>query len=220
MTSVSRHAPSDNTAPTRGKLAPGLPGAVALVVFLLGRAACVAQALEPEPADSVPTGRIPAAVFIPSPQDVVDKMLEVAGVRENDVVYDLGCGDGRIVVTAAKRYGCRAVGFDIDPLRVEDSNANVRKNGVGNLVTIEQKDIFGLELRDASVITLYLGTRFNERLLPQLRRLKPGSRIVSHQFGIPGVSPDKTVTVTSEEDGREHTIHLWRTPLFERTSEK
>ena len=140
-------------------------------------------------------------------------MLELAAVKKGDVVYDLGCGDGRIVVTAAKKYGCKAVGFDIDPERVEASQQNVKKNRVEKLVTIEEKDIFKLDLRPASVVTLYLLPELNVKLIPQLEKLKPGTRIVSHNFDMKGVKPKEEVTVKSKEDGVEHTIYLWVTPL-------
>ena len=152
-------------------------------------------------------------IFIPTPQDVVDKMLELVEVKKDDLVYDLGCGDGRIVVTAAKKYGCRAVGYDLDPDRVKESIENVEKNEVGHLVGIEQKDIFTLDLSEADVITLYLLPSLNVRLTPQLEKLKPGSRIVSHNFDMEGVKPDKVVKLTSSHDQAEHKIYLWTTPL-------
>ena len=154
----------------------------------------------------------PDVVFVPTPQEVVDRMLELAKVTKDDVVYDLGCGDGRIVVTAAKKYGCKAFGYDIDPRRIEESSANVEKNSVGNLVAIEQKDIFTLDLSKANVITLYLLPSLNVKLIPQLEKLKPGSRIVSHDFDMRGVTPDKVVQVTSP-NGVQHTIYLWTAPL-------
>jgi len=163
--------------------------------------------------EKVGENRIPDVEFIPTPQDVVDKMLELAKVKKDDLVYDLGCGDGRIVVTAAKRYGCKAVGYDIDPLLVKESLENVEKNKVGHLVRIEQKDIFTLDLSEADVITLYLLPELNVELIPQLEKLKPGSRIVSHDFGMEGVQPDKVITVNSNEDEDEHEIYLWISPL-------
>ncbi|HUT44932.1 MAG TPA: methyltransferase domain-containing protein [Sedimentisphaerales bacterium] len=158
-------------------------------------------------------------IFVPTPQDVVDKMLQLAEVRKDDLLYDLGCGDGRIVVTAARRYGCMAEGFDIDPRRVEESLENVQKNKVGHLVKIEQKDIFTLDLSKADVITLFLLSRLNVKLIPQLEKLKPGSRIVSHIFAMEGIKPDKVVTLISKEDKSEHTIYLWTTPLKKETGE-
>ncbi|MFZ2145734.1 MAG: methyltransferase domain-containing protein [Sedimentisphaerales bacterium] len=167
----------------------------------------------------VESSREPDVIFVPTPQDVVDRMLELAEVKKDDLVYDLGCGDGRIVVTAAKRYGCKAVGYDIDPERVEESLDNVEKNEVGHLVRIEQKDIFTLDLSKANVITLYLLPSLNVKLIPQLEKLKPGSRIVSHDFRMKGVKPDKVIKLTSNEDGGEHKVFLWTTPLKKREKE-
>jgi len=153
----------------------------------------------------------PDVIFVPTPPEVVAKMLELAKATKDDVVYDLGCGDGRIVVAAAK-LGCKAYGFDVDPQRIKESNENVEKNGVGNLATIEQKDIFTLDLSKANVVTLYLLPTLNVKLIPQLEKLKPGSRIVSHDFDMQGVTPDQTVDVTSD-DGTQHMVYLWTTPL-------
>jgi len=163
--------------------------------------------------------RRPDVIFVPTPQPVVEKMLELAKVTKADVVYDLGCGDGRIVVTAAKQYGCRGVGVDIDPQRVKESLDNVKKNGVENLVTIVQKDIFTLDLAKGiddkipppTVVTLYLLTALNEKLVPQLQKMKPGTRVVSHSFEIPGYEPDKVERVNA--DGFERTIYLYTIPL-------
>jgi tRNA G37 N-methylase Trm5 len=157
-------------------------------------------------------------IYVPTPQPVVDKMLEMAEVKKGDVVYDLGCGDGRIVVTAAKKYGVKAVGFDIDPQRVKEALENVRSNKVEHLVTIKQEDIFTLDLREASVVTLYLLPDLNVRLMPQLAKLKPGSRIVSHDFDMRGAKPVQTHQVTtdggnSEEiHGGSHTVYKWIVP--------
>jgi precorrin-6B methylase 2 len=157
--------------------------------------------------------KVPDVVYVPTPNDVVAKMLEIAQVKTADVVYDLGCGDGRIVVTAAKKTGCQATGFDIDPQRVREARANVKKNGVEKLVSIKQADIFKLDLSPASVVTLYLLPRLNVQLIPQLEKLKPGSRIVSHDFDMEGVKPEKIVNFVSEEDNVSHTIYFWTTPL-------
>jgi len=162
--------------------------------------------------EQIPKGRQPDVIFVPTPPEAVDKMLELAEVTKDDLVYDLGCGDGRIVVTAAKKYGCKAVGYDISRRRVRESLENVKKNNVGHLVRIERRDIFTLDLSQANVITLYLLPSLNVKLIPQLEKLKPGSRIVSHDFDMRGVKPDQVVTVASE-DGGEHTIYLWTAPL-------
>ena len=164
--------------------------------------------------------RAPDVVFVPTPQEVVDKMLELAEVKKTDVLYDLGCGDGRIVVTAAKKYGCKATGYDIDPERIKESLENVEKNNVGSLVEIKQEDIFELDLSKADVITLYLLPRLNVKLIPQLEKLRTGSRIVSHDFRMKGVKPDKVVRVTSKDDNGKHSIYLWTAPLKKRPKKK
>ena len=159
--------------------------------------------------------KAPDVVFVPTPQEVVDKMLELAGVKEGDVLYDLGCGDGRIPVTAAKRYRIKAVGFDVDPQRIRESRANVEKNAVGDRVTIRQADIFKQDLREASVITLYLLPALNVRLMPQLEKLKPGSRIISHDWDMKGAKPNKLVKLRAKSDmglEREHKIYFWVVP--------
>jgi hypothetical protein len=160
-----------------------------------------------------PRHREPDAIFVPTPQDVVEKMLELARVTKDDVVYDLGCGDGRIVVTAARKYGCKAVGYDLDAKCVRMARERVAQEKMGALVTIERQDLFTADLRPAGVITLYLGAKLNAKLVPQLAKLKPGTRIVSHAFDMPGVRPDRVVRVVSREDGVEHVLYLWTTPL-------
>jgi SAM-dependent methyltransferase len=164
--------------------------------------------------------RKPDVVYVPTPQEVVDKMLELAEVKPGDVVYDLGCGDGRIVVTAAKKFGVKAFGFDINPERVKESLANVRSNKVEHLVTIKEADIFTLDLSEATVVTLYLLPTLNVRLMPQLEKLRPGSRIVSHDFDMRGAKPAQVVTMSTEEagaddsgyDDADHTIYKWVVP--------
>lgn len=165
---------------------------------------------------ALPEDKKPDVIYVPTPQGVVDKMLEMARVKKTDVVYDLGCGDGRIVVTAAKKYGTRSFGFDIDPERIQDSLKNVEKNKVQSLVTIENKDIFTLDLSKADVVTLYLLPTLNVKLIPQLEKLKPGSRIVSHDFNMEGVKPKQAIKFKAKDDHgteREHEIFLWETPL-------
>lgn len=156
--------------------------------------------------------------FVPTPDNVVKKMLEVAEIREGDVVYDLGCGDGRLVVAAAKKYGTRGFGFDLDPVRVKEARANVEKAGVGHLVTIEQKNIFDVDLSPASVVTLYLLPSINVRLIPQLKQLKNGSRVISHDFGMEGVLYDDVWTIVAKHHRpppptRDHYVYKWVMPL-------
>jgi precorrin-6B methylase 2 len=153
----------------------------------------------------------PDVIFVPTPQQVVDKMLALAQVKKGETVYDLGCGDGRIVVTAAKQFGAKGKGFDIDPKRIAESQENVKKNGVQDSVEIVEADIFELDLKEADVITLYLLPSLNVKLIPQLDKLRPGVRIVSHSFDMKGVTPDKVETVQGPD--HEHTIYLWTTPL-------
>jgi len=162
--------------------------------------------------------RSPDVIFVPTPDEVIEKMLDMAEVKKGDVVYDLGCGDGRIVVASAKR-GAKATGWDINPERVKEAVENVEKNNVGQNAKIIHDDIFTLDLSGANVVTLYLLTSLNEKLIPQLEKLKPGSRIVSHDFSMPGVKPDEVVEF-DETDGNSHTIYLWTTPLKKEKKEK
>lgn len=159
------------------------------------------------------SGRAPDVVYVGSPNDIVAKMLEMAQVKKDDLLYDLGCGDGRIVVMAAKKYGCRAVGYDINPVRIRESLENVRRNGVGDLVKIERRDVFTIDLSPASVVTLYLLPEMNARLIPQLKKLKPGTRIVAHDYGIRGATADETLTMDSKVDGVPHYLYLYTAPL-------
>ena len=156
--------------------------------------------------------RKPDVHYVPTPQNIVNLMLELAEVKQTDLLYDLGCGDGRIVVTAAKKFGCKAVGVDIDPDRVRESRANVKAAGVEHLVTIRQADIFKLDLSQADVVMLYLRPHLNVRLIPQLDEMKQGSRVVSHDFDMHGVEPDAEVTFHSRAPGG-HKIYLWNVPL-------
>lgn len=144
--------------------------------------------------------------FVPSPQEVVDKMITVAGVKKGDVVYDMGSGDGRIVIAAAKK-GARAVGFEIDGDLVKESRENIRKAGVQNLAEIRQQDILTVDFSPATVVTMYLLPDVNLKLKPNLQKqLKSGSRIVSHSFDMGDWKPDRVERV----DGR--TIYLWTIP--------
>ena len=179
------------------------------LLMALAPARTMAQEVK-EPSAKKPL-RPPDVIYVPTPQEVVEKMLDMAKVEKGAVVYDLGCGDGRIVVAAAK-LGAKATGWDINPDRVKQAEENVKKNGVEQNAKIILDDIFTLDLSGADVITLYLLPALNVKLIPQLEKLKPGSRIVSHDFDMRGVTPDQVVPFTGK-DGASHTIYLWTTPL-------
>ena len=175
-------------------------------------AAAPAAALEPQSPLNVAQAQprrnqAPDVIFVPTPQEVVDEMLRLANVKKGDVLYDLGSGDGRIPVTAAKKFGVRAVGIDIDPERIQEANENAKRNGVTSLVKFRNEDLFQADFHEATVVTLYLLPDLNVKLMPRLmEQLRPGSRIVSHQFDMGNWRPDKKV----ELSGR--TIYLWTIP--------
>lgn len=160
-----------------------------------------------EPPPPIDPAREPDVVFWATPDPMVDKMLELAKVTKNDLVYDLGCGDGRILIRAAKLYGAHAYGAEIDAKLVKQANENAKKAGVGDLVKVEQRDIFTLDLTPATVVTLYLLPWMNEKLIPQLAKLAPGSRIIAYQFPIPGIEPEHVFDF--DEPKKTHRFHLW-----------
>ena len=169
----------------------------AAAILLLASGAALPQAQPKAP-------RTPDVIYVPTPPEVVEEMLKLAGVHKGDVLYDLGSGDGRIPVTAAKKYGIRAVGIDIDPERIREANENAKNAGVTHLVKFRHEDLFQANFREATVVTLYLLPDLNVKLRPRLwNELKPGTRIVSHQFDMADWKPDKTV----ELSGR--TIYFW-----------
>lgn len=150
------------------------------------------------------------APYVPTPQDVVDRMLALAGVTKNDYVIDLGCGDGRIPVTAAKKYGARALGVDIDPVRIQEANANARAAGVTQLVEFKLQDALKTDVTTATVVTTYLLSASNLRLRPILtKQMKPGTRLLAHNFSFGDWAPEKTDTFRDAE-GRTRTIYLYR----------
>ena len=134
-------------------------------------------------------------------------MLAMARVTARDVVYDLGCGDGRIPITAAQKYGARGIGIDIDPVRIAEANENAKAAGVTGKVAFLNQDLFTSDFKDATVVTLYLSPSLNEKLIPQLKALRPGTRVVSHAFDMGDIKPERTENV----NGR--TIYLWRVPI-------
>lgn len=150
------------------------------------------------------------APYVPTPQDVVDRMLTLAEVKKGDVVYDLGCGDGRIPITAARKYGARGVGVDIDPQRIAEANANAKAAGVEHLVTFKLQDAMTTDVTEATLVTLYLLSASNLKLRPILtRQLKPGARIVAHSFGMGDWTPEKADSFTDAEN-RRRMLFLYR----------
>jgi len=152
----------------------------------------------------------PRAPFLATPTDVVDRMLTLAAVGPQDIVYDLGSGDGRIVIAAAQKFGARGVGVDIDPLRVQEAQANAKRAGVEHLVTFRVQDALDTDVSDATVVALYLVSALNVKLRPRLTALlRPGARIVSHNFGMGDWEPD-VVDVFTSADGVSRTLYLWK----------
>jgi len=173
------------------------------------------------PAAGLPAGdekdpewmQTPDVVYVGTPYDLVSRMLEMAKVRKGDLVVDLGCGDARMLVLAAQKYGSRGIGYDIDPDMVRASRNNAKRNNVEGLVKIVQADIFKVDIREADVLPVYLLPDMNLKLLPQFETLKPGSRLVFHNYDLEGIVPDKVVEVVSNEDDSRHTLYLYTTPL-------
>ena len=164
-----------------------------------------------------PLKQAPEVPYLPTTQVAVEAMLKLAGVTSEDVVYDLGCGDGRIVITAAKLYGAHGVGIDIDPQRIREANENAKKAGVEQLVRFEENDLFKANIREASVVTLFLLTSVNARLRPKLlRELRSGTRVVSNTFEMGDWKPDKEFTVDTGDEGYfNKKLYLWTIPSHE-----
>ena len=163
----------------------------------------------PQPETSVQSPeREPDVVYVPTPQAVVDEMLALAKVTKDDVLYDLGSGDGRIPITAAQKFGTKGVGIDINPERIKEANENAQKAGVTDRVKFLQQDLFKSDISEATVVTLYLLPALNEKLRPELfRQLKPGTRIVSHDFDMGEWKPERVVKT---QEGS--TIYYWVVP--------
>jgi SAM-dependent methyltransferase len=179
--------------------------ATALALVLTG-APVTAQQAAPATGQQQGTLRQPDVIFVPTPQEVVDAMLAMANVTAKDVVYDLGSGDGRIPITAAQKYGARAIGIDIDPQRVKEANENLAKAGagLGDKVKFLNQDLFATDISDATVVTLYLLPSLNLKVMPKLKALKPGTRIVSHSFDMGTEWPAEK---TQDVNGRM--IYYW-----------
>jgi outer membrane protein assembly factor BamB len=153
------------------------------------------------------------AIYVPSPQDVVEKMLQAAGLEEGQTMVDLGSGDGRIVITAARKYRATAVGYEIDEQLVKESRAAIEKAGLRERASIELKDMFTSDLSGANVVAAYLPERFLERLIPQFEKMGPGTRLVTHQFRVPGMEIDATHRMESKDDGDTHAIYVYTMPF-------
>jgi len=179
------------------------PLSLLLAVFVICMApVCITRGQSPE------SGEIPINTpYVTSPPQIVDAMLELAGVKNNDVVYDLGCGDGRIVISAAKKYGAHGVGIDINADRIEEARENAHAAGVDGQVVFEMKDLFESDIHDATVVALYLLPEVNMRLRPLLlSELRPGTRVVTHSFAMGDWAPDKEIVVDGDH------IYLWTIP--------
>jgi len=178
-----------------------LASSVALWLTFLLTYAIVARAQDPIP-------------FVPTPAVVVEKMLELAEVKKSDLVYDLGCGDGRILIHAAKKYGARGVGVDLDPQRIEEARKNAQKEGVAHLLEFRAEDGTQTDISKATVVTLYMFKWFNNAIRPKLQNLRTGARVVAHDFDIDDWQPTRVVTLEPGRDGagieRPHVLYLWK----------
>jgi len=174
----------------------------ALAALVTSASACAQPSGQPTPL------RAPDVPFVPTKQEIVEEMLRVAGVKPGDVVYDLGCGDGRIVITAARQFGARGVGVDIDPQRIAEANANAKRARVEQQVKFMIGDLFDADITEATVVTLYLLPDVNLRLKPKLLRdLKPGTRVVSHDFSMgDDWKPERTLRLGNDS------IYFWTIP--------
>jgi SAM-dependent methyltransferase len=188
---------------------------LALTALLRNQSSDLPTRVQPEPRERLDTP------FIVTPPHIVDQMIALAELQEDDLVYDLGCGDGRILIAAAQQAGCHAVGFDIDADLVRQARENAKSAGVEHLVTVQQRDVLTVDLSEASVVMVYLLPWIMEKLIPQFDAMEPGSRIVSHDFRIAGCEPDKTIETTAGgPNGDLRFVHLWITPLKKGTAPK
>ncbi len=177
------------------------------ILAVLALSSALAQAPKPK--------RTPDVPYVPTTEPAVEAMLSLAKVTKNDVVYDLGCGDGRIVVTAARKFGARGVGIDINPERIAEARENARKNGVEHLVKFIEGDLFEADIHEASVVTLFLLSSVNLKLRPKLlAELKPGTRVVSNTFDMGDWKPDKEFSLDDNGEGSylSHKFYLWVIP--------
>jgi hypothetical protein len=178
---------------------------LALVLIMLTLTTAAAQSATTKPL------KAPEVPFVPTHEQIVKEMLSMARVGPDDVLYDLGSGDGRIVITAAKQFGTRGVGYDIDPERIREANANAQQAGVTDKVRFIQGDIFDANIKDATVVTLYLLPDVNLRLKPKLLAdLKPGTRVVSHNYDMGDWTPENSKKM--DVNGSEHVVYFWTVP--------
>jgi SAM-dependent methyltransferase len=180
-----------------------------IVVALLWVTVAAAQNAKPQREPDVP--------YVPTTEPAVEAMLKLADVKKTDIVYDLGCGDGRIVVAAAKNFGAHGVGIDINPVRINEAKESAKKAGVENLVRFEENDLFQADIHEATVVTLFLLPNINLKLRPKLLKdLKPGTRVVSNTFDMGDWKPDKESTVGDNSDDNDnylsHKFYLWIVP--------
>jgi hypothetical protein len=161
----------------------------------------------PKPEDEGPKLDVP---YVPTPNEVVEEMLSMAGVKKGDILYDLGSGDGRIPITAAKRFGTKGVGIDLDPVRVKEAKENAEREKVTELVKFIEGDIFKEDFSEATVVTLYLLPQVNLKLKPELLKMKPGTRVVSHNYDMGDWKPENSKKLTI--NGRDHYVYFWRVP--------
>ena len=179
-----------------------------LIVVFVSLVLCSSARAQLGPREEIP--------FVPTPVEVIDRMLELAEVKKDDVVYDLGSGDGRIVIRAAQKYRVRAVGIEMDSLLLAKARKDAKAAGVSHLVEFRAEDALKADISKATVVTLYMLPWFNEAMKPSFKKyLQPGARIVAHDFGIEGWEPDKTEKLSEPEKKNGgflhyHTIHLWR----------
>ena len=189
---------------------PGDNDPIAMKTTFRSAGAALVAALAVLAAAAGPAGQI-RVPYVPSPTEVVDRMLTLAAVTKDDVVYDLGSGDGRIPIAAAKKYGARGVGLDIDPRKITESRANAKAAGVEHLVEFREQDVLTADISQATVVTLYLLSSANAQLRPVItKQLRPGTRIVSHAFSMGPTWPADTVDRFTTPTGDEITIYLWK----------
>lgn len=185
--------------------------AVVFLGLLAAQGRC-AESVSAQSPDERPS-RMPDCVYVGTPYDVATKMVDMAGLKRGERVADPGCGDGRVLIAAARRYGCQGTGYELDPRLAAEARQIAKKRGVSELVDIQIKDIFTVDYDQYDVVLMYLLPDMIARLLPEFEKLKPGSRLVAHDYGIRGIEPDRAVSFISNEDNVEHTVFLYTLPL-------